>query len=324
MIRIDSDNSCYEKQLIYPGKKLDYSWLCIRNFIYPIIVEENKLFEARVIYDGMYIELERLLSNMDCDSISNRIPVIAFGANRNVENLLWKLKKYDASDRVIIALPAYIENAESVVSSIFYFGHFYSDIIFDTPYSQNTILESTLLLLSAEQVYALNKSENVPEKDINSHWGAKIATINVVVPILGKKRIKALIYVSETIILNHPVYRKPVAFRDVFAYNRNIPEYSQKQLYEVFFIEGEGFTKKQVDSILSNLNVLWVENDTNKMDTYNFICEILKKYAWKDDKGNYINGEYLAKKNNLLLMQDAWWKIPDDYLLYNALNMKYN
>ena len=292
-----------------------YSWVCIHNSIYPIIVEANELVKSCVVYNGICIGLEQLLLNMGYDSIGERIPIIAFGANRNVENLIWKMKKYGASDQAIISFPAYIENAESVVSSIFYSGHFYSDIIFNTCFSQNTILEASLLLLSKEQIYALNKSENVPKENSDNHWGAKIASISAIVPILGYQRIKALIYVSETIILNHPENGKPVAFRDVFAFNRNISEYSQEQLYEVFLIKGEGFSQKQVDNILSDLFALWFNNDMNKMETYDYICKILKNYAWKDDNGKYINGEYLAQKDNLLLLPETWWEIPDEYVL---------
>lgn len=319
MAFVDIKDSCYVKQLIYPGKILTYPWACVRDSVYPIMIEDSDIAKSQIIIGDKFIKIEDYLSEEGSDPLEKRIPVIAFGANRNIENLVWKMKRYDVSDDVIIALPAYIENSESVVSSIFFSGHFYSDIIFNDQYCENTVLEATLLLLSVKQVYAINKSENVPKAEIENHWGAKLAYINTLVPTLGYGRIKALIYVSETMIMRHPKYDTPIAFRDVFAFNRKIPEYSQMQLYEEFLIKGEGLMRERVTDILSDMYEYWNFKNEEKKETYEFVCDILKKYAWTDDKGNYINGEYLAKRDNLLLGREEWWNIPKKYFLFDNL-----
>lgn len=324
MAIVDIKESCYEKQLIYPGRILTYPWVCVRDYVYPVIIEENNIKKSRIIIEDELIEIEEYLFKLGSEPLEKRIPVIAFGANRNIENIVWKMRKYDVSNDVIIALPAYIENSESVVSGIFFSGHFYSDIIFNNQYCDNTVLEATLLLVSINQVYALNKSENVPKAVIENHWGAKLALIDTLIPVLGNRRIKALIYVSETIIMCHPKHKKPVAFRDVFAFNRKIPEYSQMQLYEEFLVKGEGLTKKMVIDILSDLYEFWNNNNDEKKKTYEYVCEMLKKYAWTDDEGNYINGEYLAKRDNLLLKPEEWWNIPKRLYLFNNLQNEEN
>ncbi len=103
--------------------------------------------------------------------IALRTAQIAYGANRDLHNLAWKLSAYgqtDASSRLAILLPATLRDADIVASSIGYWGYVYSAVILHRPpmlvrpYLAGAEVEVALLLLDEHQVRAMHRSEGVP------------------------------------------------------------------------------------------------------------------------------------------------------------------
>jgi hypothetical protein len=170
MADINLNKAIYDPKgnpLTYPGEMPESPVLVMDNEA--IAVNASDDYRSFHLADGR--NLDEILISRGLAPVSERIAQVAFGANRNIENLVWKFKHYLAQNRSInqelLILPATIPNAEVVACNIGYWGYVYaglltttSDFKFREPI-MGTRCPVTLLLLDEEQLKAIHHSEGV-------------------------------------------------------------------------------------------------------------------------------------------------------------------
>lgn len=156
------------------GNPLDYPGHIIERplFVSGVCATELQCsgdFSTFATADGK--SLESILHHKGAPQVRDRVVQIAFGANRNLENITWKFRNYHLADHSIsqdfIALPGFLHNADVVACNIGYWGYIYGGLLarreegkFRT-YLSETRCPVTLLLLDSSQLAAIHRSEGV-------------------------------------------------------------------------------------------------------------------------------------------------------------------
>ena len=113
--------------------------------------------------------VDDVLRDMGLASIGNRVPQVAFGANRNLENLVWKFSRYrsDANpvSTTFLAVPGYVLNCDVVACNVGYWGYIYAGLLAASPtlrpYLMNRKCPVAVLFLDQSQMNAMHVSEGV-------------------------------------------------------------------------------------------------------------------------------------------------------------------
>ena len=123
------------KRAIYdpPGNPLEYPSKIIKR---PILISDGASlginpssdFKSFSLADGR--DVDQYLSDKASAVISERVAQIAFGANRNTENIAWKFRNYKLQNKDVsqdlIAIPGFLNGADVVACNIGYWGYVYA------------------------------------------------------------------------------------------------------------------------------------------------------------------------------------------------------
>lgn len=115
--------------------------------------------------------VDELLSSRGVASFRERMPQIAFGANRDPKNLRWKFQHYRAQGEAVssdlILLPGVVTDADVVACNLGYWGYVYAALLLhrpprlNRPYLQGCQAPVAVLLVDEPQMQALHRSEGV-------------------------------------------------------------------------------------------------------------------------------------------------------------------
>ncbi|MFT5506008.1 MAG: hypothetical protein ACI845_001665 [Gammaproteobacteria bacterium] len=240
MTHIDLQNAIYDPKgnpLTYPGEMPDS----------PVFVIDNKAMTVNASdhYQSFHLEdgrdVDSILLSRGLAPIAERIAQVAFGANRNIENLVWKFKHYLAKNRSInqelLILPATIPNAEVVACNIGYWGYVYAGLLTTTSdfnlrkYLMGTQCPVTLLLLDEEQMKALHHSEGVMLPG-DEQPGVSCKVSDVIADLSPNLSCSAQVYSLAVPFLSFDGHQ-PVAFEMVKTQNRgNYETFDQIELFQ--------------------------------------------------------------------------------------------
>jgi len=230
MFRIDTSQSIYES-----GNPLGYPNVLHES---PILLSGEHCHEidwrfptgvSRIKDTG--ISLNDHLIKKGAVPIENRVAQVAFGANRDLVNIAWKLKNYsDASGRTVsedvIVLPSLIHDADVVACNIGYWGYMYAALLMhrrskvERPYLKGVSAPVAILLLDERQMNVMHQSEGVIKHSLAKRpmVNCDVAIIDAELP--GKFSVSAQLYSLSLPFLSFDGAR-PVAFDAVNAQGRN-------------------------------------------------------------------------------------------------------
>jgi hypothetical protein len=175
--------------------------------------------------------------------LEERVVQVAYGANRNLGNIAWKFRNYrNDPDRDVsadlVALPAYIHDADVVACNIGYWGYVYASLllhrppVLDRPYLAGNRVPVTLLLLDEAQMQATHLSEGVPRAagDERQHVSCDVGVVEV--QALGRT-LQAQVYGIPLPCMSLDGGALPVAFRRVATESRTdtVPRLDQRDLW---------------------------------------------------------------------------------------------
>lgn len=239
MIPIDYARAIYDPSgnpLDYPGRIVSAPLLVTDGGYCPLTHARD--FSLFRLDDGRTVD--DVLATRGEAPLSQRVAQIAFGANRNLENIAWKFRNYHAADHSIsqdfVALPAVIRNADVVACNIGYWGYVYGGLLTATAscgfrdYLLGSACPVTLLLLDESQMKAVHKSEGVPLPGEAPH-GVACGVSDVEVSLSATVTCRAQVYSLSVPFLSFDGQR-PVAFDAVATRGRNgYPALRQDEMF---------------------------------------------------------------------------------------------
>lgn len=153
--------------LDYPGQIIEQALLISNSSITELISTDDFSTFSTTNEES----LETILHRKGAAQVQERVVQIAFGANRNLENIIWKFRNYHQTDQTIsqdfIAIPGFLYNADVVACNIGYWGYMYGGLLTTIPenslrpYLNKTKCPVVLLLLDHSQLKAVHRSEGV-------------------------------------------------------------------------------------------------------------------------------------------------------------------
>jgi hypothetical protein len=314
------DESCYVNELTYPGTMSAT----------PFLMAGSKCWSAEVGWadpnpQADPLPLSLLQFHGECSADANdlmaqlamepRYPVLAFGANRNRANLLWKFTSAQISGSVL-GLPGIVRGAEVVAANLFYSGHFYADLACWLA-DQAAWVEALVLLLSRNQLTALHRSEEVPlEDDLRAGsftYGALPALFEVELraPFVGRA-VQAIGYVSWSSAWSPFGDNRAVAFRDIAARGRKVRAFAQRELFDMMC--ERHFPGQRPASVLARFRRLWQSvragDSGYSNDWYADIVRRIREEGVRDEQGEIRTGFGTARDRGTLLPTCEIWSLP--------------
>ena len=187
-------------------------------------------------------DVDAVLRARGAAGIEQRVAQIAFGANRDLGNVLWKLEHYAQGQRVskdFVALPGYIDDCDVVACNLAYWGNFYGSLLLhrppylDRPYLAGARTPVCVLLLDHDQMQCIHRSEGViaASGDQRPHLNCDVAHFDV--SLHNNVTIHAQLYALSLPYLSFDGMF-PVAFCKVDTWNRSrhMPAMSQLEMLD--------------------------------------------------------------------------------------------
>lgn len=219
--------------LTYPGAAPSGHYLLLDDQVIPIAPEPTD-DPARVglvwsAVDGR--DVDDLLTAAGASPLGERIPVIAYGANRNPHTLALKFEHHEDADNAdrpesptslstaVPVLAVTVHDFDVVVGGASPHGSLYGDI---TP-SLGTTIDVHLTLLDESQANAIHESEGVGSGvyECAEFHNVQIRDLDIAITALG--------YVSCLPVFVSPDSQTPLAFRQINATDRAFAEADQVQ-----------------------------------------------------------------------------------------------
>lgn len=203
----------------YPGQFPNSSYILCNDLVHPVLPGDGP-FGYVVLTDTGWESADRFLRLRKVSPLSHRIPVLAYGANRNPATLHIKLRDYgyEASrNSCIPVLKGSLGGADIVACGLHGQGYLYGELLMDAEYSGSTSLEVGVLLLDVEQLRIMNDSEGI-RSGLYS-----LAAIPGTLVEGGSSEISPLGYVANKQVWVSPVLNSPIAYSSVPAMGRSLP-----------------------------------------------------------------------------------------------------
>lgn len=239
MKKVIVERAIYGKQgnpLDYPGQIIEHPIFVSEG--YSTVLQHSRDFSTFTTAKGE--SLDNVLYKNGVAQVQDRVAQIAFGANRNLENITWKFRNYHLADHSVsqdfIALPGFLRNADVVACNIGYWGYVYGGLLTRRAessiraYLQGTKCPVTILLLDQSQLGAVHRSEGVV------HPGQLRPGVCCGVSDME-------VFLSESVTCHAQVYslsvpflsfdgKNPVSFKTVQTVGRgDYPALSQKEIF---------------------------------------------------------------------------------------------
>ena len=212
----------------YPGKFPSSSYLLCNDRVHPVLPGDDP-FSYMVLTAGEWESIESFLQHGHFSPLSNRIPVLAYGANRNPATLHIKLRDYEyeaGQGSCIPALKGNLDGADIVACGLHGQGYLYGELLIDTEFTRSTLLDVSILLLDIAQLRVMNDSEGVR---------SGLYTLAAVPGILTEgndREISSLAYVANERVWVSPALDSPISYSSAPALGRSLPEMSATNMLE--------------------------------------------------------------------------------------------
>jgi hypothetical protein len=166
--------------------------------------------------------LDETLSQLGLPRLDERIPILAYGANRNPATLHIKLINYgyappNGIDYCLPVLRGTLTGADVAACGIHGHGYLYGELLLNTEYSRDTELDVRICMVDPDQLRVLNESEGIRE---GRYHLARIPGVRI--NAWGRSTV-ALGYVADARTWLSPVHRTPIGFSAVPAKGRRYP-----------------------------------------------------------------------------------------------------
>jgi hypothetical protein len=224
-----------EHPTTYPGAAPDHSYLLVRDHVAPLVAgvaADGSL--ALTLADGTALEV--VLDRLGAAPLAERIPVVAYGANRGPRTLALKLAHRPRAGRglaardapgglagppppvVVPVLRAVVADLDVVAAGLSRQGFAAADLIA----SPGTRVEVMITLLDADQAAAVHDSEGVGAGRYD------LAELPGGVEVTGTGgRLDVLAYVSWRPVFESPETGTPLALGAIAAIGRAFPDLDQ-------------------------------------------------------------------------------------------------
>jgi hypothetical protein len=225
------------------GRPLDYPGQIIARPVfvsngYASVLRCSDDFLAFTTVEGE--SLDRILQQKGVPQVRDRVVQIAYGANRNLENITWKFRHYHQANLAVsqdfIALPGFLRNADVVACNIGYWGYIYGGLLTRQAegnfrsYLKETRCPVTLLLLDSSQLAAVHRSEGVVSPG-QARPGVSCALSDIDVHLSDTVTCQAQVYSLSVPFLSFDG-KKPIALENVMTEGRgDYPVLSQKEIF---------------------------------------------------------------------------------------------
>lgn len=228
---VDITQSCYARNFTYPGERPGFPFLTDCVYLYPLNTESGIEF-SQWEFASSGESVNRFLAVRGEVLIGDRYPVLAYGANRNPDNLAWKFSRAGITG-VVIGLPVTIHNADVVAANMFHSGHMYADLMWDREETQGVSVDAVILLLDEKQLCLINRTERVPGVEVlQNHTpfrGARLSLFEDILLETSGHRVFALGYVSWA--NTWAPDGQPIAYRNIKATNRRFSEMTPMEMF---------------------------------------------------------------------------------------------
>lgn len=282
----------------------------------------------RSAIDG--IEVNELLENSGEATLEQRVAQIAFGANRDISNVLWKFRHYAGDKPVsssLVVIPGFIEDCDVVACNIGYWGYIYAALLLHRPpdlrrpYLIGSRAPVCVLLLDHDQMQCMHASEGVVRDHVERRPNLscdvahqEVRLVNGVV-LLAQLYALALPYLSFDGLL-------PVPFSTVATLNRHadLSPMTQVELLEEI-AKDMGL---EIPTAIADSPALWaarvlrldqLNGTRERLELYTRIrSHIIEHLCLRDEDGAVRCGN--ADLAGLLPLVEAWSLTPTLALQY--------
>ena len=169
--------------------------------------------------------LARVLAERGLPALEHRVPVLAYGGNRNPATLELKLRHYNyRSPGLGIVLPvlqARLCRLDVVAGGLSSQGYLYADLHSDESTS-DVELDVHVLLLDDDQLRVMHESEGTATGQYDV---AVLGGISLVGPTAAEGALAVLAYMGSTPVFVSPLTGTPLALSAVRARGRRLPEF---------------------------------------------------------------------------------------------------
>jgi hypothetical protein len=186
--------------LKYPGQLPSKPVLLHDTGVTELEWRDNQLTIART---GLGVNT--LLESFNAPVIEQRFSQIAYGANRDLHNLAWKLRSYAQNygvSQTAIVVPAKLRDADIVACNIGYWGYVYGSALLhrppalNRPYLAGSEVDVALLMLDEDQIHAMHRSEGVLRDQVKERGGVSCDVAIVCCEVTGPEiQLRAQLYV---------------------------------------------------------------------------------------------------------------------------------
>ncbi|MGW6455539.1 hypothetical protein ACWF94_06345 [Streptomyces sp. NPDC055078] len=213
----------------YPGVSVDQSYLLWGDRVLPISAGEDGEYLVMPGSSGLHVE--ELLGELGLPDLSQRFPVLAYGANRNPSTLLTKLLNYSlrhgkTNGFCLPVIRGYLRGADVAACRFHGHGYLYGEILLGHSLCENVELEVYVCLVDLEQLAILNESEGV---------GAGMYELAVIPEVRVDRSPQpffALGYVANQSVWISPVHETPVAYSLLSAKGRILPSMTSREMVD--------------------------------------------------------------------------------------------
>lgn len=176
-------------------------------------------------------DIDSFLSNVGAPSLSERYPILAYGANRNPATLNAKFtsrqpRRTRLGQYSIPVLRGSLLGADVVACRLHGQGYFYGELLVSDDLVAPTNIDVRVLLSDIDQLRDLNDSENIEQGmySVSRVPNVRIAGLH--------KELTPLAYVTNARVWRSPDYGQPIGFSAISADDRRIPAMTSRELME--------------------------------------------------------------------------------------------
>ncbi|WP_329262632.1 hypothetical protein OG223_45830 [Streptomyces sp. NBC_01478] len=212
----------------YPGDCPTGHYLYFDGSVLPVM-ESGSDEGYEVTHGGRTVPIDRFLADAGLPPLSERFPVLAYGANRNPATLEVKLLNYGYgahANQAIPVLSARLTDADVVACGLHGQGYMYGELLMGSPFSKGVEINVRVLFVDEDGLRVLNESEGVSE---GMYSVARIPGVRVS-GAMGE--ISVLGYVANARVWTSPHSNSPIAYSTINATGRRVPAMTPRQIME--------------------------------------------------------------------------------------------
>jgi hypothetical protein len=215
----------------YPGDAPAGPFCLIDDLVAPMrLGADDEIRSLEVLVDGAWASMDRQLAAWDLPRLEDRVPIVAYGGNRNPATVALKCEHYGyhstSTARVFPVLHGHLSGMDVVAGGLSDQGYLYADVhVGDEAAAGELSVEVWVMLLDDEGVRMLHDSEGVRE------GGYAVARVDGL-QVGTCSGLGALIYASTIPVFSSPELGSPVAFSAVRATGRTLPAMTAVEMIE--------------------------------------------------------------------------------------------